>query len=187
VSLPWATFLDPQVLHPSLLHSVWGTTYASLWFDAHRHFLPRELATVSLAGTVILSLALLPTLAFAIGAARGARRAFRRPGGPDGLLLGLVALTLSGYALFTWRNPWFAVLKGSFLLGLCVPFSFYASEVLAEWTRKRKLLSSTVWLLLVALWLCVAFSFTHLEVFWSNDHMRQPGTAWWRLRVDSSP
>jgi len=39
--LPWATFLDPQVMNDDLLRSVWGTTYASIWFDSHRHFLPR--------------------------------------------------------------------------------------------------------------------------------------------------
>jgi 4-amino-4-deoxy-L-arabinose transferase-like glycosyltransferase len=183
LSFPWATFLDPQVIEPSLLHSVWGTTYTTLWFDGHRHFLPRELASVNAAGTLTLSLALLPTLAFALGAARGLRRSIQRPGGPDSLLLGLVVLTLLGYVLFTWRNPWFAVLKGSFLLGLCVPFAFYASEVLSGWTRKKGLASRATWVLLAALMVAVVLSFTHLEIFWSNDHMRQPGTTWWKLRV----
>jgi hypothetical protein len=181
--IPRTTFLDPQVLEPSLLRSVWGTTYTTLWFDGHRHFLPRELASVNLAGGVILGLALLPSLAFALGAARGLRRAVRCPGGPDTLLLGITILTLAGYVLFSWRNPWFPVLKGSFLLGLSIPFSFYASEVLDGWVGKGGPLSRAIGAALIVLLACVALSFTHVEVFWSNDHMQAPGTAWWKLRV----
>ena len=33
--------------------------------------------------------------------------------GPDLPLLLLVALTLLGYVFFTWRNPWFAAIKGT--------------------------------------------------------------------------
>ena len=46
VRFPLATFTDPQVLNPELLRSVWGTTYASLWFDAHRFFLPTHATAV---------------------------------------------------------------------------------------------------------------------------------------------
>lgn len=181
--IPRTTFLDPQVLEPSLLRSVWGTTYTTLWFDGHRHFLPRDLASVNLAGGVILGLALIPSLAFAVGAARGLRRAVRCPGGPDTLLLGITVLTLAGYVLFTWRNPWFAVLKGSFLLGLCVPFSFYASEALDGWIGRGGPLSRAIGAALIVLLACIALSFTHAEVFWSHDHMQSPGTTWWKHRV----
>ena len=81
-------------------------------------------------GTALLLLGLLPAAAFAAGLTSGARRALREPRGPDAPMLLLVALTLAGYVAFTWGNPWFATLKGSYLLGLCVPFGFYASEAL---------------------------------------------------------
>ena len=57
-----ATWTDPQALNPDLLRSVWGTAYASLWFDGHRSFLPVEGDAVRRLGTVTLLLALLPQL-----------------------------------------------------------------------------------------------------------------------------
>lgn len=183
-NFPWVTFIDPQVMSPELLHSVWGTTYATIFFDAHRHFLPRELLSVNLAGMLILGLSLLPTAAFVAGAVRGARRALREPGGPDTLFLLLMALTLAGYTLFTWRNPWFPVVKGSFLLGLCIPFAYYASEVLSDWTRPWLRRSIVVWCALGVLVCAISISFSHSELLWSNDHMPQPGTAWWNTKLE---
>ncbi len=175
--VPLATWTDPQALNPDLLRSVWGSTYASLWFDGHRHFLPRESVAVTRAGTLILALALLPSAAFACGLARGTRRAIRAPG-PDTPLLLLVAVTLAGYGLFTWRNPWFAVVKGSYLLGLSVPFAFYASEVLSDWTRGRGARATLVWTLLGALATAVAAAFTFGDHFWSFEHLEYPGMRW---------
>ena len=72
--VPLATFLDPQLLNPDLLRSVWGSTFVTVWFDGHRYFLPRENRAVGWLGGMTLLLALLPTAAFAAGLARGARR-----------------------------------------------------------------------------------------------------------------
>lgn len=159
--LPLATWTDPQLLNPDLLGSVWGSTYVTIWFDGHRHFLPRRSAAVNRAGSAILLLALLPTAAFVVGAVRGARRAIRSPHGPDLPLLLLAALTLSGYAAFTWQNPWFAAVKGGFMLGgLSAPFAFYASEALADWTRDRSARSVIIWATLGALLLLIVAVFT---------------------------
>jgi hypothetical protein len=161
--VPLAVFRDPQLLNPDLLRSVWGSTFVTVWFDGHRYFLPRESPAVSRLGSVTLLLALLPTAAFAAGVARGARRLRRGQGAADLPLLLLTGLTLAGYALYTWRNPWFAVVKGTSLLGLCLPFSFYASETLADWLRGRH----RGWLIaaLLALAFCVALSCTFDLVF----------------------
>jgi hypothetical protein len=163
--VPLATWADPQLLSPDLLRSVWGSTYATVWFDGHRFFLPKSGVSVQWTGTGLLLLALLPTTAFAIGLGRGVRRALRSVGGPDTPLILLTALTLGGYVLFTWRNPWYATIKGSYLLGLSVPFSFYASEVLADWTKNHRALSRLVWVVLVLLVLAVAATFTYGPLF----------------------
>ncbi len=177
--VPLATWTDPQLLAPGLVRSVWGSTYATVWFDGHRFFLPKAGNPVRAAGMAILLLALLPTTAFVIGLGRGVRRALSSTHTPDTPLLLLVGLTLAGYVLFTWRNPWFAAVKGSYLLGLAVPFSFYASEVLADWTRGRDARSRLVWVTLGLLALVVAATFTYGPVFakWGE----YPGLGWRQL------
>jgi hypothetical protein len=158
--VPMATWSDPQLLHPDLLRSVWGSTYATVWFDGHRFFLPRDDDRVRRLGTLTLLLALLPTVAFAIGLGRGLRRAWRSPDDLDTPLLLMTGLTVAGYAFFTWRNPWFAVVKGTSLLALSLPFAFYASEVLAGWTRGRTPAAVLCWLALAALAIATTLSST---------------------------
>ncbi|MEE9606690.1 MAG: hypothetical protein V3U03_03050, partial [Myxococcota bacterium] len=165
LNVPLATWTDPRLLNPDLLHSVWGSTYTTIWFDGQRVFLPSEGDAVSRLGTATLLLALLPTLAFAIGLAGGVRRTLRSVDAIDLPLLLLVGLTLAGYALYTWRNPWFAVIKGTSLLGLCLPFAFYASEVLARWTQDRGRCSLLVWSVLAALAVLVSLSCTFNLLF----------------------
>ena len=80
-------------------------------------------------------------------------------------LSGLVAL--AGYVVFTWRNPWFSTVKGTYLLGAMLPFAFYASEVLARWTEGRGLRSAATWMLLVALAVCAALTFSY-GLIWSG-------------------
>ena len=175
VYVPLATWTDPQVLHPDLIHSVWGSTYTTLWYDGHRVALPREALPIARLGTGMLLLALLPTCAFGVGLFRGARRAIAQPGGPDTLLVLLTAATLAGYVYFTWKNPWYATLKGSYLLGMLVPFGVYTSEVLADWTRGPKLRAGIVWTTLAALTTLCVVVFTYHLVFYKFEG---PGFKW---------
>jgi hypothetical protein len=175
VRFPLSTFTDPQVLNPSLLRSVWGTTYASLWFDAHRHILPTRGVAVSRLGEVTLVLALLPSAAFLAGLYTGARRLARGEGAADAPLLALVALSLAGFAAYTWQNPWFAVVKGTSLLGLCVPFGVYTSEALCRWMRRGR--GSALWIggALAALALCIVAGTLFHGVF---VRLEYPGIPW---------
>ncbi len=181
--IPWATFTEPQVLAPDLLHSVWGTTYTTIFFDGHRVILPREDPAVSRAGSALLLLGLLPTVAFFWGLGGGLRRAREPADGPDALLGLLVAASFAGYVLFTWRNPWYATLKGSYLLGIAVPFAFYASEVLSRWTRSiHRPIALATGSLLGLLVLGSALTFTVDLVF---EKREGPGFVW--PRVDPTP
>ena len=105
--------------NPDLLHSVWGSTYVTVWFDGHRFFLPRESAAVQPAGHADAR-----ARAAADGGVRAGARARRPASGcaararVDLPLLLLTAATLASYAWFTWRNPFFSVVKGTSLLGL---------------------------------------------------------------------
>ena len=173
--VPLATFSDPQVLHPDLIHSVWGSTYTTLWYDGHRVALPREALPISRLGTGMLVLALVPTFAFGVGLLRGARRAIAAPGGPDTLLVLLSSATLAGYVYFTWKNPWYATLKASYLLGMLVPFAVYTSEVLADWTRGATARAGIVWTTLAALTTLCVVVFTYHLVFYKFEG---PGFKW---------
>lgn len=164
---PLATFANPRVDAPELLHSVWGGTYATLWFDGQRHFVPRSHPNVARAGLAITLLALLPTAAFAVGATRAARRALRAAGTADAPMLALVALTLAGYVLFTWRNPWYVTVKGSYLLGLALPFAAWSSEVLVDWMRGPRWRTAAVGGALVALAAACALAFTWGTPLWT--------------------
>ena len=175
LSIPLAIWSDPQLLNPDLLRSVWGSTYASVWFDTHRAFLPRESDAVRRLGTATLLLALLPTAAFLAGALRGLRRAARRTAAPDLPLCILLIVTLAGYALYTWRNPWFVVLKGTSLLALSLPFAFYASETLDAWLRRRGAWAWAIGSVLAALVVCVAASCSFDVLF---EKLEVSGLPW---------
>jgi len=176
VHVPLAAFGPAQAADPPLLHSVWGTLWVSVFFDAHRHFLPRAAPGLELAARTLLVLGLVPAAAFAAGLARGARRALAGSG-EDRLFVGTTLLLLAGFVAFTWRNPWFTTVKGSFLLGLSVPYAFYASETLERWMRagawRARALAAALGILSAA----SAVTFSYHAVFSKVD---PPGVEWRR-------
>lgn len=173
VYVPLATWTDPQLMNPDLLRSVWGSTYATVWYDGHRFFLPRAGLGPEIWGTRLTVLALLPTAAFVVGMLRAVRDVVRGEGDADLPLVVLTALTLAGYVAFTWRNPWFASVKGSYLLGLSLPFAVWTSGVLDRWSRTRAGLA--VWLLLGALVIGVALVFSYGLILRKAE---VPGLPW---------
>ncbi len=182
--VPLASVLSPVVLGPELIRSVWGGTYATLWFDAHHHFLPRPTPALVRWGSALTVLGLLPTLAFAVGVARGVRRSLRDRCGPDLPLLLVLGITLAGYVAFTARNPWFPTAKASYLLGLTFPFVYYASEVLADWTRPGRLWGAIHRFWLGFLGIVIVLTFCHGLVFAKHD---DPGVPWRPLPPIADP
>jgi 4-amino-4-deoxy-L-arabinose transferase-like glycosyltransferase len=176
VRFPLASFGPALATDPPLLNSVWGTTWATIWFDAHRHFLPLRAPGLETAARVLLVLGLLPAVAFAVGLARGARRALRAGSGPDRLLVGTTVLLLAGFVAFTLRNPWFPTVKGSFLLGLCAPYAIYASETLHGWMRRdRRHARMIIGAVLGILFAMSTATFSYEAIFWKED---LPGLGW---------
>jgi hypothetical protein len=175
LTFPLATFSAAQIIDTPLLRSVWGATYSSLWFDPHRHFLPKQAPGLEVIAQTLLWTALLPTAAFFVGLWRGAVRAWRERSASDRLLVGLVLGMLAGYVLFTARNPWFVTVKGSFLLGLATPFAVYTSETLDRWLRAGR-----VWGVLVATALFVLFSASAATFVFDGAFPKKemPGVDW---------
>jgi len=172
--LPLATWTDPQLLNTDLLGSVWGSTYATLFFDGHRHFLPHSVA-VSRMGTCLLLLGVLPVAAFALGLCGGLRRSCTHGSSSELPMLWLVALSLAGYVIFTFNNPWFVTLKAGYLLSLSLPFAWYASDPLARWVSQPGARRWIVVVWLATLGLAVTFTFTNGLIF---DKLDGPGLPW---------
>jgi len=179
--VPFATWTDPRLNHPDLLRSVWGSTYASAWFDGHRFLLPRDDPAVTAIGTATLLLALLPTGAFGVGLWRAARRSLRDPSAPDVPLVIYTGLTLAGYAYFSWVNPYFVVLKGTSLLSLSLPFAVFASEVLADWIARGRSLAPALLATLAALAVLVVVGSTFDLAFEKGE---VSGLPWERVAPD---
>jgi hypothetical protein len=175
VHVPLAAFGAAQASAPPLLHSVWGSLWVSVWFDSHRHFLPLRAPGLELAARTLLVLGLVPAAAFGVGLLRGARRALREGSGEDRLFVGTALLLLAGFVAFTWRNPWFTTVKGSFLLGLSVPYAVYASETLDGWLRAGAWRARALTAALALLFAASAVTFSYQAVFWKTD---PPGTEW---------
>jgi hypothetical protein len=176
IYLPSAAFRAAQASDTSLLHSVWGGAWASTWFDSHRHFLPlHPTRNLELAARILLVLGLVPAIAFAIGLARGVRRAIVDGSGPDRLFAGMTILTLAGFVAFTWENPWFVCVKGSYLLLLSAPYAVYASETLEAWMRASRRLALPLGAVLVILSVVSTITFSFNAVFVKQG---PPGTEW---------
>ncbi len=175
---PLAAFGAARATDAPLLHSVWGSAWLTIWFDSHRHFLPLRAAGLELAARALLVLGLLPTAAFAVGLVRGARRAVRTGSGPDRLFVGTTGLLIAGFVAFTYRNPWFSTVKGSFLLGLSAPYAIYASETLHRWMGRSRAHALALGIVLVALFAASTVTFSYQALFWKQEF---PGLEWRNL------
>jgi len=96
---------------------------------------------------------------------------------PDAPLLIYTALTLSGYAYFTWVNPYFAVVKGTSLLSLSLPFAIYASETLVGWMHQSRIAATGIGVALGALAACVVLGSTFNLAFEKTEVSGLPWTA----------
>jgi hypothetical protein len=123
-------------LNPSMAN-VWGMTYASTWWDAFGHRIPRGAARgaapiLPLLGLIPTSVAVLGFLA-ALHQLGVARR--RSPLFPAVVMAGLA---LASFIAFTARIPAPIVAKGSYLLPLAVPaalFFAHGAELLGRRLR----------------------------------------------------
>ena len=111
------------------------------------------------------------------GVANGARRLRSDALAPDGPLLATLLLTLTGYVAFTTANPWFATLKGSYMLGAVGAFALYASDGLCTWIRRPGPVGVATGAALALLFLVASAVFTIGLVFTKIDATGLPWRA----------
>ena len=107
--------------------SVWGMTYASLWFDPFGHRTRvRDHRDGVWHGPVLTLLGLLPTLAVLAGFVLAWIDLVRRRGRtPDAPLVVLATLGLAGFTSIAIAAPSPAALKGSYMLAMGVPAAVF--------------------------------------------------------------
>ena len=153
--IPLRLFADANPLAPHMLGSVWGSLYANSWFDTHR---ASDLDRVLLlqrgtppSARALLVLGLLPTGLALAGAAlalrdvaRGRRRALYVP------LLWLGAGMLASQALFAWRMPTWAAVKGTYLLPASLAYGVFLARGFEALARRASRWASAALALLCA-------------------------------------
>ncbi len=175
VRFPLAAFSAAESSDPALLHSVWGSLWASAWFDSHRHFVPlHPTPGLRAAARILTILGIVPATAFVVGLSRGLRRAVAGSAA-DRLLVSVAVLLLAGFVAFTWRNPWFATVKASYLLALAVPWAVYSSEVLRDWAAAGRRRAWALAAVLAGLCVVGVVTFSYNAVFVKQEY---PGTQW---------
>jgi hypothetical protein len=116
----------PEAFNRAHVH-VWGSAYASLWFDTYMRRIPlRGHGEGVFWGPLLVGLGLLPTATMLLGLAIAVRECWRSRGrSQDAPLLGMAALALASFVAFTLRNPAIVASKGSYLLPLLVPAGLF--------------------------------------------------------------
>jgi tetratricopeptide (TPR) repeat protein len=140
VSIDPRLFVDPDPKDPHLVHSIWGSTYLSMWSDSHRAWIypavsldreiARETAVLTAVGVVPTALSLLGAAACAADVLRGRRREISTA------LLALAALSLAAYVAFAYEVPIYSGLKASYLMNLSLPYGFFVARALEGLGRR---------------------------------------------------
>lgn len=107
--------------------AVWPVTFASVWFDLYSTVLLAPSRAGRLAAWILYACGALFTLLAAVGGVallRAPRGSGRFVAGAA--LLGVIALALLAYGVFTWRVATFSALKGSYLSPSLLPFCVLA-------------------------------------------------------------
>jgi hypothetical protein len=118
--------LNGETFNEAHVH-VWGSAYASLWFDTYLRRIPlRGHLDDAVWGPLLSGLGLLPTATMLLGLVLATREAWRRRGrSSDAPLVGMAALALVSFVAFTVRNPAIVASKGAYLLPLLVPAGLF--------------------------------------------------------------
>jgi hypothetical protein len=185
----YLTFNPKCLLRPSIYHvpqqrpywdtfnqdmtSVWGLTYASIWYDPFAQFvhLRHHRDGVSI-GPLLTILGLVPTAAMLLGflaaTLAAARTHCRSPDAP------LVVMTLLGavtFILFTWQAPSMAAVKGSYLLPLTVPAGAFFARGVSFFGHRLRMAILVISLLAA---FTAATVFTNGSLVWSEPIQIQP-------------
>jgi hypothetical protein len=148
LSMPAQCWTEPSVVARSTrpdrilfnphMTSVPCLTYASTWYDPFRVRIPTPPpASAAHWGFALMLLGLCPTALVLYGFGRCLIDALRSRGrSAEAPLVLMSLLGVTSFAVFTWRAPSLAAVKGSYLLPLVVPAAIYFARACDEMPRQ---------------------------------------------------
>jgi hypothetical protein len=141
--------------------SFWDGKYGSMWTDIHGSFLNLSDEQANLYGSIIIYLALLPSVAILLGFYQSLESAFRSARCNPYLALVMVSvLTIISLISFTMEVPFFSTIKAFFYLSLLPAIAVFAGKGLYTMSRNLGRFRFIVYANLIVLYLFV------IKLFW---------------------
>jgi len=141
--------------------SFWDGKYGSMWMDTHGSFLRLSDEQTNLRGSIIIYLALLPSVGILLGFYQSLKLAFKSSRRNPYLALVMVStLTIISLISFTMEVPFYSTIKAFFYLSLLPPISVFAGKGLDTMCRNLGKFRFIVYANLIVL-----YSFI-LNLFW---------------------
>jgi len=141
--------------------SFWDGKYGSMWMDTHGSFLRLSDEQTNLRGSIIIYLALLPSVGILLGFYQSLKLAFKSSRRNPYLALVMVStLTIISLISFTMEVPFYSTIKAFFYLSLLPPIAVFAGKGLDTMCRNLGKFRFIVYANLIVL-----YSFI-LNLFW---------------------
>ena len=141
--------------------SFWDGKYGSMWMDTHGSFLRLSDEQTDLRGSIIIYLALLPSVGILLGFYQSLKSAFKSSRNNPYLALVMVStLTIISLISFTMEVPFYSTIKAFFYLSLVPPIAVFAGKGLDTMCRNLGKFRFVVYANLIVL-----YSFI-INLFW---------------------
>jgi 4-amino-4-deoxy-L-arabinose transferase-like glycosyltransferase len=141
--------------------SFWDGKYGSMWMDTHGSFLNIGDDEANLYGSIIIYLALLPSVSILLGFYQSLKSAFKSArSNPDFALIMVSVLTVISLISFTMEIPFFSTIKAFFFLSLLPVMSVFAGKGLYTMSRKLGKFRFIIYVNLIIMYILI------INLFW---------------------
>jgi hypothetical protein len=141
--------------------SFWDGNYGSMWMDTHGSFLNLGDEHANLYGSIIIYLALLPSVAILLGFYQSLKSIFKSAKCNPNLALVMVStLTIISLISFTMEVPFYSTIKAFFYISLLPPIAVFAGRGLYTMCKNLGKFRFVVYANLIILYLFI------INLFW---------------------
>jgi len=141
--------------------SFWDGQYGSMWMDSHGSFLNLGDDKANFHGSIIIYLALLPSMAILLGFYQSLKSIFRSARcNPDLAIIFVSIFTFISLYSFTMEIPFFSTIKAFFFVSLLPTIAVFAGKGLYSMSRNLGKFRFVIYINLVALYVFI------INLFW---------------------